>query len=108
MAEKESAVEIFKRATASTVRAIAERGDIAVTYGAENAGAAFLTGTGCRCDSGKNGSFVGWRARSKTDCGIGSSSGTELVWPFLEDALALLPAACAMFETFRHASSRAA
>jgi cobaltochelatase CobT len=40
MAENDSPVEIFKRATAATVRAIAEREDVAVSYGAEPAGAA--------------------------------------------------------------------
>ncbi len=40
MAEAESPTEAFKRATAATVRAIAEREDITVTYGAEPAGAA--------------------------------------------------------------------
>ncbi len=40
MAEPESPLESFKRATASTVRAIAGREDITVTYGAEPAGAA--------------------------------------------------------------------
>ena len=40
MAEAESPVESFKRATAATVRAIAERDDVTVSYGAEPAGAA--------------------------------------------------------------------
>ncbi|HWE71856.1 MAG TPA: cobaltochelatase subunit CobT [Stellaceae bacterium] len=40
MAEAESPVEAFKRATAATVRAIAERDDVTVSYGAEPAGAA--------------------------------------------------------------------
>ena len=40
MAEAESPVETFKRATAATVRAIAERDDVTVSYGAEPAGAA--------------------------------------------------------------------
>ena len=40
MADAESPVESFKRATAATVRAIAERDDVTVTYGAEPAGAA--------------------------------------------------------------------
>src|SRR6185312_12073813 len=35
MAEAESPVEIFKRATAAAVRAIAEREDINIVYGAE-------------------------------------------------------------------------
>ncbi|HVA11964.1 MAG TPA: cobaltochelatase subunit CobT [Stellaceae bacterium] len=40
MAEAESPTESFKRATAATVRAIAEREDVTVSYGAEPAGAA--------------------------------------------------------------------
>jgi cobaltochelatase CobT len=40
MADAESPVEAFKRATAATVRAIAERDDVTVSYGAEPAGAA--------------------------------------------------------------------
>jgi cobaltochelatase CobT len=40
MAEAETPVESFKRATAATVRAIAERDDVTVSYGAEPAGAA--------------------------------------------------------------------
>jgi cobaltochelatase CobT len=40
MAEAESPTESFKRATAATVRAIAERDDVTVSYGAEPAGAA--------------------------------------------------------------------
>jgi cobaltochelatase CobT len=40
MAETESPVESFKRATAATVRAIAEREDVTVSYGAEPPGAA--------------------------------------------------------------------
>jgi cobaltochelatase CobT len=40
MAEAETPVEAFKRATAATVRAIAERDDVTVSYGAEPAGAA--------------------------------------------------------------------
>ncbi len=40
MAEAESPTEAFKRATAATVRAIAERDDVTVSYGAEPAGAA--------------------------------------------------------------------
>ena len=40
MAEAESPVEAFKRATAATVRAIAERDDVTVSYGAEPASAA--------------------------------------------------------------------
>jgi cobaltochelatase CobT len=40
MADAESPVESFKRATAATVRAIAERDDVTVSYGAEPAGAA--------------------------------------------------------------------
>src|SRR5471032_850864 len=39
MSESESPAEIFKRSTAATVRAIAERGDIHVTYGTEPASA---------------------------------------------------------------------
>src|SRR5579863_10547787 len=35
MAEAESPVEIFKRATAAAVRAIAERDDVNIIYGAE-------------------------------------------------------------------------
>jgi cobaltochelatase CobT len=40
MADSESPVESFKRATAATIRAIAERDDVTVSYGAEPAGAA--------------------------------------------------------------------
>ncbi|HXR85951.1 MAG TPA: cobaltochelatase subunit CobT, partial [Stellaceae bacterium] len=40
MADAETPVEAFKRATAATVRAIAERDDVTVSYGAEPAGAA--------------------------------------------------------------------
>ncbi|HEY3917362.1 MAG TPA: cobaltochelatase subunit CobT [Stellaceae bacterium] len=40
MAEAESPTESFKRATAATVRAIAERDDVTISYGAEPAGAA--------------------------------------------------------------------
>jgi len=40
MAEAETPVESFKRATAATVRAIAERDDVTVSYGAEPPGAA--------------------------------------------------------------------
>jgi cobaltochelatase CobT len=40
MADAESPVESFKRATAATVRAIAERDDVTISYGAEPAGAA--------------------------------------------------------------------
>jgi cobaltochelatase CobT len=40
MAEPENPVELFKRATAATIRAIAERDDLSITYGAEPAGAA--------------------------------------------------------------------
>jgi cobaltochelatase CobT len=40
MAAAETPVEAFKRATAATVRAIAERDDVTVSYGAEPAGAA--------------------------------------------------------------------
>ena len=40
MADAESPTEAFKRATAATVRAIAERDDVTVSYGAEPAGAA--------------------------------------------------------------------
>jgi cobaltochelatase CobT len=39
MTQPDSPIEIFKQATASTVRAIAERDDLAVTYGNEPAGA---------------------------------------------------------------------
>ncbi len=42
MAEGESPTDSFKRATAATVRAIAERGDVTVTYGAEPPGVAGL------------------------------------------------------------------
>src|SRR5438552_3106138 len=35
MSESESPAEIFKRSTAATVRAIAERDDVQVTYGAD-------------------------------------------------------------------------
>src|SRR5215469_10206539 len=40
MPDNESPVEIFKRSTAAALRAIARRGDVTVTYGAEPAGAA--------------------------------------------------------------------
>jgi cobaltochelatase CobT len=40
MAENDSPLEIFKRATAATIRAIAERDDVTVSYGAEPAGSA--------------------------------------------------------------------
>jgi cobaltochelatase CobT len=40
MAENETPLEIFKRATAATVRALAEREDVTVSYGAEPAAAA--------------------------------------------------------------------
>src|SRR5258708_16355599 len=40
MSESESPAEVFKRSTAATVRAIAERGDVQVTYGADTASAA--------------------------------------------------------------------
>jgi cobaltochelatase CobT len=40
MAESETPIEAFKRSTAATLRAIAEREDVTVTYGAEPAGAA--------------------------------------------------------------------
>ncbi len=40
MAENETPLDIFKRATAATVRAIAEREDVTVSYGAEPAAAA--------------------------------------------------------------------
>jgi cobaltochelatase CobT len=40
MAETETPIEAFKRSTAATLRAIAEREDVTVTYGAEPAGAA--------------------------------------------------------------------
>src|ERR1700722_6016066 len=40
MAEIETPIEAFKRATAATLRAIAEREDVTVSYGAEPAGAA--------------------------------------------------------------------
>jgi cobaltochelatase CobT len=40
MAEAESPIEAFKRSTAATLRAIAERDDVTVTYGAEPPGAA--------------------------------------------------------------------
>jgi len=39
MPDNESPVEIFKRATAAALRAISERGDVQVTYGAEPPGA---------------------------------------------------------------------
>jgi cobaltochelatase CobT len=39
MSESESPAEVFKRSTAATVRAIAERGDVHVTYGTEPASA---------------------------------------------------------------------
>jgi cobaltochelatase CobT len=39
MSDAESPAEIFKRSTAATVRAIAERGDVHVTYGTEPASA---------------------------------------------------------------------
>jgi len=39
MAENETPLDIFKRATAATVRAIAERDDVTVSYGAEPAAA---------------------------------------------------------------------
>jgi cobaltochelatase CobT len=39
MSDAESPAEIFKRSTAATVRAIAERGDVQVTYGADPASA---------------------------------------------------------------------
>ena len=38
MPDNESPVEVFKRATAATLRAIAERADVQVTYGAEPPG----------------------------------------------------------------------
>jgi cobaltochelatase CobT len=40
MAELETPIEAFKRSTAATLRAIAERDDVTVSYGAEPAGAA--------------------------------------------------------------------
>jgi cobaltochelatase CobT len=40
MAEPETPIEAFKRSTAATLRAIAERDDVTVTYGAEPPGAA--------------------------------------------------------------------
>src|SRR5258708_8518231 len=40
MSESESPAEVFKRSTAATVRAMAERGDVQVTYGADPASAA--------------------------------------------------------------------
>ncbi len=40
MAEIETPIEAFKRSTAATLRAIAERDDVTVSYGAEPAGAA--------------------------------------------------------------------
>ncbi|HUZ74974.1 MAG TPA: cobaltochelatase subunit CobT [Stellaceae bacterium] len=40
MAETETPIEAFKRSTAATLRAIAERDDVTVSYGAEPAGAA--------------------------------------------------------------------
>src|SRR5690348_10197131 len=40
MPDNESPVEIFKRSTAAALRAIARRGDVTVTYGAEPAAAA--------------------------------------------------------------------
>jgi cobaltochelatase CobT len=40
MAENETPLDVFKRATAATVRAIAEREDVTVSYGAEPAGQA--------------------------------------------------------------------
>jgi len=40
MAEPETPIESFKRSTAATLRAIAERDDVTVTYGAEPAGSA--------------------------------------------------------------------
>ncbi|HZT52495.1 MAG TPA: cobaltochelatase subunit CobT [Stellaceae bacterium] len=40
MAEPETPLESFKRSTAATLRAIAERDDVTVTYGADPAGAA--------------------------------------------------------------------
>ncbi|HXQ52543.1 MAG TPA: cobaltochelatase subunit CobT [Stellaceae bacterium] len=40
MAETDTPIEAFKRSTAATLRAIAERDDVTVTYGAEPAGAA--------------------------------------------------------------------
>src|SRR6266700_3598874 len=39
MSESESPAEIFKRSTAATVRAIAERDDVQITYGADPASA---------------------------------------------------------------------
>src|SRR5713101_6514489 len=39
MSDAESPAEVFKRSTAATVRAIAERGDVQVTYGTEPASA---------------------------------------------------------------------
>src|SRR6266478_135682 len=39
MSEAESPAEVFKRSTAATVRAIAERGDVQITYGADPASA---------------------------------------------------------------------
>jgi len=39
MAEADSPIEVFKRATAAALRAIAERNDVTVTYGADPAGA---------------------------------------------------------------------
>ena len=38
MPDSDSPVEVFKRATAATLRAISEREDVTVTYGAEPAG----------------------------------------------------------------------
>src|SRR5260370_38599001 len=40
MSESESPGEVYKRSTAATERAIAERGDVQVTYGTEPASAA--------------------------------------------------------------------
>src|SRR5271156_2889554 len=45
MAQEFSPTEIFKRATAATLRAIAERDDLAIAFGPEAAG---LTGTRVR------------------------------------------------------------
>src|SRR5919199_1143016 len=46
MSDGESPIEAFKRATAATVRAIAEREDVGVSFGAETPGAAGSQGGG--------------------------------------------------------------
>ena len=61
MAEAETPVEVFKRATAAAVRAIAEREDINIVYGAELP-AVGGTRCACRCRAAI------WRRRKRRRC----------------------------------------